>query len=280
MKRKRKKYPLRSSNRQLSDGLKLARNKLRSSLTKNQYSSLIGIQRDYRLGLTSHRKHTTKKGKVKPKRKAFHRKIIKKHFRDKSTIDKRDPDLYILGGVAGSGKSEVMKKRIPEKTVVIDSDHFKQELARKTKSPIRQYPLAHAPLLHDEADILVNQSINKSIKERRDVTIDMTFATYEKGRALVQRYKRAGYDVHLMATQKHPHESMVHVVSRFLKPGKGGRYVPPEVIKEKGNRINENVLRAREITDSHIVADTTIKGKPKIIYQSKGTIHQNYRDPK
>jgi len=196
---------------------------------------------------------------------------------DRRTIDKKDPDLYITGGVASSGKSEVMVKIIPERTVSINNDSFKGRLARRTKSPLKRFHLAHSALLHNESDILVNRSINKSIRESRDVTLDVTLANLEKNKQIIERYKMAGYDLHLLGTQKQPHIAIENSTSRFIRKG---RYVPPSVIAEKGNVINRNVMAARNITDSHIIADTTTKRKPIFISRSKKDLTHNFRDPK
>lgn len=227
------------------------------------------------MGDTSLRRNSI--GRVlKPKRQKFHNQIITTHFKDRSSIDRKDPDLYILGGIAGSGKSEVLVKRIPEKTVVIDNDSFKTRLSKHTPSPIPRLPLAHASELHDEAKVLVDRSIEKARRESRDVTLDKTFRTFDKGRRTIQKFKEAGYDVHFLGTQKKPHQTIVNTASRFLKKG---RFVPPELIQETGNQTSANVLRVRKLADSHIIFDTTIKGEPELVFKSKRDLTHNFRDP-
>ena len=63
---------------------------------------------------------------------------------------------------------------------------------------------------------------------------------------------------------------------RFLKHG---RYVPPEVIAIKGNRINRNVLRTRKEVDSYIIVDTDVYKKPVVVYKSEKDLRHNFRDP-
>lgn len=275
-KRKRTRYPLRSSSNQLKAAIKAANTMLRKKLTKRERQILKRIQLDFIRKKDSFRMHS-KKGILTLMRRRFHDAIIRAKFKDKRSIDRKDPDLYILGGVAGSGKSEALLKRIPKDTLVIDSDSFKASLAKRTKSPIRRFPLAHAPLLQAESKILFARAMKKAMRQRRDITLDMTFATFSKGVKIMKRFKRAGFDVHLFATQKRPHQSILHVVSRFIKKG---RFVPPSIIAEKGNRINMNVLNARRLADSYIIADTTIKGKPKIIFRSRRALTYNFRNPK
>lgn len=266
----KKKYPLISSKKQIEEGIRQAREKLRNNLTKKELLQLKKIQDDFRKGKDTLHKYS-KNGKLFVTRVKFHKKIIKKHFKDKSTIDKKDPDLYILGGVAGSGKTEVLaKKYIPEKTIVIDNDKFKEDLAKKDKSPLKKYVLSHAAKLHNEASLLFDKAKKKAREEKRDTTLDMTFASYDKGKKIIKNFKKSGYDIHLLGTQKYVHQTIPNIVARFLKKG---RYVPPEVPALKGNQINKNVLKARKLTNTHRIMDTSIKGKPIIVSVSKKPIN-------
>lgn len=241
-----KKYPLLSSQSQIDQAITLARNKLNDTLSRNELITLNSIQSNFRKGNDTLKKYSTKKG-LKKSRKRIHNKILKKSFKDNGTIDRRDPDLYIIGGVAGSGKTEVLRKRVPEKTVVIDNDDFKGELSKYDKSPLPKYPLAHAALLHREADVLVDRSVRRSLKESRDVTMDMTFANYDKGKKLIRRFKRRGYNLlacccghgryNLSIVYKSPKGKIFDLVSgieiprekRFYIKDKEGYYYIPEV---------------------------------------------------
>ena len=166
---KRKKYPLKSSNAQLKAAIKEANMILARKLTKRERQILRKIQMDFIRGKDSFRKHS-KNGILTLMRRKFHDTIIRAKFKDKRSIDRKDPDLYILGGIAGSGKSEVLLKRIPKDTLVIDSDAFKGSLAKRTKSPIKRFPLAHAPLLQLESKILFARAMKKALRQKRDIT--------------------------------------------------------------------------------------------------------------
>lgn len=276
MVKKKAKYPLRSSKSQFMKALRQANVKLKKFLTKTEIKKLKKIQDDFVKGKDSLAKFT-KKRKLILSRKQLHNRIIRKHFKSPKSIDKKDPDLYILGGIAGSGKTEVIGKRLPKKNITIDNDYFKSLLAKVSKSPLKRFKLAHAAFLHEESSMIFKRAMLKALKEKRDLTLDMTFANFAKGKKIMNMFKRAGYDVHLRATQKKPHQSVVNVVSRFIKKG---RFVPPGIIVAKGNRINKNVLKARKLADSYVIIDTTIKGKPKIVYKSRKTSRTNFRNPK
>jgi predicted ABC-type ATPase len=274
----RKKYPLLSSPFQLQRSTKIGNLKIRKGLSPMEFGQLKKINSDFFMGKTSLKQHSIGNlgRQLTPRRQRFHNQIINRHFKDKSTIDRKDPDIYILGGIAGSGKTEVLVKRIPEQTTVIDNDSFKERLAKRSPSPIPRLPLAHSPFLHDEAAILVQRSIERARGERRNITLDKTFKTFEKGRRTIQNFKDAGYDVHFLGTQKKPHQTIENTSSRFLKKG---RYVPPQVIRASGNQTSKNVLRVRKLADTHQIYDTTVKGDPKLIFKSKKNLDENFRDP-
>ena len=278
VKKRTKIYPLLSTAAQLKSGIRKAKRKIKKNLSKPEFSILQGLNRSFARGDTSLKKNSVGGfgRQLTPRRGKVHNIIIKRHFKDRSTIDKNDPDLYVLGGIAGSGKSEVLAKKIPEKTIVINNDKFKERIAKRNPSPIKRLPLAHAPFLHDEASVLVQRSIEKARREKRDVTLDKTFKTFDKGKRIIQKFKDEGYDVHFLGTQKKPHETIPNTASRFIKEG---RFVPPGVIAATGNQTSANVLKARKLTDSHEIYDTTVKGKPVLIFKSKKDLHHNFRDP-
>ena len=66
---------------------------------------------------------------------------------------------------------------------------------------------------------------------------------------------------------------MNRVTNRFLN--ETGRYVPLKVISSKGNRINRNLFKLKDYTDTHRLYDTTT-WKVKLINR-KGNLYKNYR---
>lgn len=272
---KKRKYPLVSTQRQLRRAIKKSQKLLKKNLSKKEQGILNKINRDFSIGKDSAKKNVWG-GKYKKTRKKIHRKILKNTFKDKRTIDKKDPDLYIMGGVGGSAKTSALHKKIPERTVVLNADDFKTKLSQYDRSPIRRLPLAHAPYLHEESSHLFERGIVKARREKRDVTLDMTFANYKKGKRIIDKFKRKGYDIHFLGTQKYPHQAIDNVTRRFVK---SGRYVPPEVIAVKGNEINKNVMSARKISDTHFIVDTTDKENNIVVSRSKYGMGKNFRDP-
>lgn len=267
-------YPYKSSKSAFNSAIYRGKNILLDNLglknlirlRKMTFSSLAG---------NNSLKKRMKQGKLDPRTRKLHNEIIKRQFKDNNSIDKKDPDLYIFGGLPASRKTSLLSKKVPEKTIMIDSDAYKLRLAKRSKSPLKKYILAHASHLHEEADLLVKKAIEKSIKEHRDVTFDATFKSYDKGGNLIKKFREAGYDVHYLGTQKSPSKTLVHSAKRFII---SGRYVPLEYIKEHGNKISENSWKARKLGDTYQIYDTNTL-KSKIIAKSRANIRKNFRSP-
>jgi predicted ABC-type ATPase len=268
-------YPYQSSKRTLKSAFSRGNRYINQRLTRKELAQLETIRKRAIAGYSTINSQMIG-GRLKPTRRRFHKTVIQKQFKNKNTIDKQDPDLYIFGGLPASGKTTALAKKVPENTVVIDSDYYKQQLAKKTKSPMKKYPLAHAQYLHNEADLLVEAAVKKAIKEGRNVTYDATFKTYDKGAKVIERFKREGYDIHFLGTQKSPSKSISHAARRFIK---SGRFVPLNYIRDYGNQISANSWKARKLGDTYQVYDTNTR-KIKLITKSKKPMSHNFRDPK
>lgn len=270
-------YPLSSTKYQLNFAVNKANSDIKKAMSKREYGLFNIMLRGVLRGENSIN-HNSINGSLTTQRKTYHRKILNETFHDRKTIDRNDPDLYILGGVAASGKTSTLSKKIPERAVKIDSDNYKAELSKKSQSPLLRFPLAHSGYLHEEADILVKEAISKSIREKRNTILDMTFANYEKGKSLIDRYKQAGYDIHLFGTQLAPHIAIKRATKRFLSE-EDHRYVPSEAIALKGNDTNKNVMNARHIVDTYYVVDTTDYPHGKVVSESKKGLKSDFREP-
>ena len=268
------KYPQKSSKKDLDSAYFDGTNFIENKLGKRRMQKIRIILDKFANDDTSLKKHTVN-GKLTAKRNKLHKEIIRRQFKNKNTIDRKDPDLYIFGGLPASAKTTVLGSKVPEKTIVIDSDAYKKKLAHKTRSPLPKYPLAHAGLLHAESDLLIDEALKKAIREKRDVTFDGTMKTPKKSRKLIARFKRAGYDIHYMGTQKKPALALKHASRRFIKKG---RLVPLGYIREHGNIISQNSWDARILGDSFQIWDTNTRN-PKLVTKSKKGMKYNFRNP-
>jgi len=254
-------YPLKASTSAMNVARREADQRVLRKLGKKRFSLLKRISHEDPFGKTS----TIYKYQNNPKRIAYRNMLIDKVVNKKGTLDRKHPDLYIFGGIAGSGKGSVLRKKVPEKAVVIDPDIFKSYLANTNRSPIKGYRLAHANRLHEESSLLAKEAQNRAMQERRDVILDTTLANLKGAVKKIHQFRHHGYTIHLLGTQLSPVNSMRRTAIRFLKHG---RYVPPRVIMKTGNEINSNVLMARRYANDWYIVDTT-KRKARVV-SSKG----------
>ena len=274
MPRIKKKYPLKSTPAQLKKAVSYSNTRIKKKLGTKKYKKMnrfLGrVNSDFNFST------------VTPQRKENHINagITSGLFRNKNTIDTKDPDLYVTAGIAGSGKSMSLKRDIKEPAVDIDSDNFKQTYSKHYPSPAQGYNLAHAYFFHATSKELSKKAINKALAEGRNVIFDTTANDINNVRGIIAKFKAAGYDIHLMGTQRYPHKSIYSVTKRFIDGNvKYRRYVPLNVVAKNGNQINENVFALRKSVDSHVIKDTNDFKNIKTITK-RGSLTKNYRDPK
>jgi len=258
----KKVQPLRSTNKQLDESLKSAKYFVRFSMDTDARKLMQKIVKRAKAGNDSRRLYT-KRGKYTTSRLKVHKAIIRKFLKQDTTT--RKPDVYVFGGVAGSGKTSVLARFVKERTMTVNNDDIKKALSRYDPSPLRKYPLIHASYLHEESSDIETELLKKAISLRKDIILDRTLASYKKNKALLTGMKAKGYRVTVLGTNLPPHVALVRAGARFIKKG---RYVPLEIIAKKGNKTNASVLRmARQkfVTKSRIY--NTTKKKPKLMYK-------------
>jgi len=253
-----------STPKEKRKGLRKAKSYLKKYLTKKEKAILKKVEAKAKKGQDTKERYS-EGGMYLAKRRKMHNRIIKK-YETKDTPTK-DPDLYIMAGVPGSGKSTVARKYIKERTVVINNDDIKAEIARRNKSPIKSKPLIHGTLLHAEAKDIEEDIIVKVRRQRKDVTLDRTGKNYRKNLREIEKFRRAGYDIHVVGTNLKPHISVQRAAKRFVSDG---RYVPLENVTRYGNSTNQNVFRycKKPYVESCAIMDTQGRpGNEKIIYR-------------
>jgi predicted ABC-type ATPase len=267
-------YPLKSSNNQMSNAVRSHYDIIKNEMTDEEFRQFNRIITSKKQSLNSN----------KYRKNYSHNAIITSvsNFNDLSTIDKKDPDLYVFGGNPGSGKTSTLGKFVPEKTIVIDTDAYRGELAKHHKSPMKNYKMAHSGYLQKESKKITNKAIKRALKESRDITFDTTFGNKKRVNNIIKEAKKRGYDVHLLATQMKPHNSIKSSTKRFLR---SGRYVPANMILAEGNEVNEIIWNERnnskyhsvKIRDTDAIVDK--KKKVKTVFK-RGNIRKNYNNPK
>jgi predicted ABC-type ATPase len=216
-------------------------------------------------GITTQKLHYDETNqRYSKKREELHNKIIAKITDIPSAVSDK-PELILIGGPPGSGKSEVIKKLIPNyntKYVVIDNDYI--------KSLLPEYHGKNANLLHDEASDVYNQAIEKANLENKNIILDATLKSTDKAILQINKFKRLGYKVKLYGTNIDREINTERAVQRFHKHG---RYVPIEYIVENTPKINESVLALAKYADEYKIFDTSNKGREnaRVILEGLGT---------
>jgi len=254
--------PLRSTQKQINDSLKSSKYFIKYSLDSDSRQLMAKILRNIKRGVTSKKMHS-KHGIYTKERLAIHDKIIRKFLNKDKT--RSQPDVYVFGGPAGSGKTSVLAKFVKEKAITINNDDIKAALARYDPSPSKKYPLLHASYLHDESQDIENKIIKIALDKKKDIILDRTLANYKKNRDLLKGMKSRGYKVTLLGTNLPPHIALIRASARFISKG---RYVPLEIVAAKGNRINASVMKmAKQKFVKKARVYNTQKKKPVLMYK-------------
>jgi len=253
---------VRSTSAQIDQSLKSAKYFIKYSLNVDDRKLMFNIVRRAKAGIDSKKLHSFK-GIYTPERKRIHNVIINKFLR--KDTKSRNPDIYVFGGVAGSGKSSTLARFVKEKAMTINNDDIKTALSIYDPSPIRQYPLIHASYLHEESSDIEKEMIERALALKKDIILDRTLASYKKNRDLLMRIKCKGYRVTILGTNLPPHIALIRASARFIKKG---RYVPLDIIAEKGSQTNASVLKmAKQIFVSKSRVFDTKNKKPKLLYR-------------
>ena len=210
------------------------------------------------------------------KRKAIRRKMIKEALGKKSTIDKQDPDLYLTGGIPGSGKTYVSErliansegvkvKNLKKAVTVVSADNFKMKLVKhenkyganpkyyKSKEPLI---LTNAEYFHRESTSMAKEQFNKAVKQKRNIILDKTQKTSAKLKRAINYAKKYGYDVHELGVFVRPTTAIKNAQARFIETG---RYMPARGIASGYKKNYRSILSVSKYkgVDTYMFFDNT-----------------------
>lgn len=170
-----------------------------------------------------------KDGKYTPEREALHNKIIREILSPKAMAAAtpkagEKPTVTFLGGRGGSGKGWLTKPGQgpvdATKAIVLNSDDVQEKFP--------EYQGWNAAHTHDEAAEIVEQAEDVARKAGLNVILDATMRSEGGIRKKLERFQKAGYDVHGHYMFLPPEEAAKRALGRFDRGGEKGRYVPPE----------------------------------------------------
>lgn len=255
-----------STQKEINHSLKKSKQKINEKLNSEDKRVIKQVLKDFKIGRDTKYLHSIK-GKYTPTRQKIHNNIIQSTLKqDRIT---KYPDLYMLGGVASSGKTSALSKKIHEKAVIVNNDDIKSALAKVTPSPSKRFELIHAPLLHRESKDIENEIIRRLKLTKKDIIFDRTISDYDKNLKMIKEFEKLGYEINTLATNLKPHVAVKRASKRFLDPNENGRYVPIEKIGNGGNQINKNVLKLakNKINKKAYVVNTYHRKKQKVIFE-------------
>jgi predicted ABC-type ATPase len=165
-----------------------------------------------------------------PERRALRREIVERHLAGSAAVEGRAPVLFLMGGGGASGKGHV-KDRLVETgdipaggAVQLDPDEIKGNFP-EYRELVAAGDSRAAAVVHEESSAVAKGILGAAMDGRRDIVYDVTLGNPDKGRALIDSAKAAGYDVHLFGVTV---DTDVAVQRNAERAARTGRYVPVE----------------------------------------------------
>ena len=223
------------------------------SLSPQDAKALSSVEQEVSRGINS--KSMNMLGdKYKPERQRLHSMITKKILGNAKPSP--NPSMIALGGVAGSGKSSIIKKALEGTNyAIIDNDAIKAFLPE-----YKQKGVGGAMFTHDEASEITKEIINHCIQNKIPFVLDSTLRNPDKYRSIINTAKSKGFKTQMMATQLPTHKAIDRAVNRYQQEG---RWVPPSLVAEMGVAVNKSIHDLKNDVDDYQIFDTDVEmGQP------------------
>jgi predicted ABC-type ATPase len=203
-----------------------------------------------------------------------------------------DHKAIMAGGLGGAGKTTVLTGQAGidlEQYLMINPDDFKEGMARRGMLPEIEglSPMEASDLAHEESSYLALQLALRAQADGRNIIWDITMSTEKSTEKRINDLHTAGYtyveglfvdipiETSLRRTEsRHRHD---HEVFRSGE-GLGGRYIPPEVIKnqedpEWGSRNKRTFEALKERFNEWSIYDNSVERRPATLIDSSRTRH-------
>jgi predicted ABC-type ATPase len=196
-------------------------------------------------------------------------------------IDELYDRAIIAGGLPGAGKSSVLEGHAGidrSRFLTIDPDEIKAELARRGMIPPVENlsPMEASGLVHEESSHIARQLAYRAQAEGKNVVWDITMSSKSSTERRIDDLRGAGYlriegifvDIPVETSEvRVEFRHRVGLDEYHAGKGDGGRYVPPEVIREKADLIWGSVNRrtfeeVKSRFDGWSIYDNSTDGRP------------------
>jgi predicted ABC-type ATPase len=194
----------------------------------------------------------------------------------------------IAGGLGGAGKTTVLTEHAgidKSKYVTINPDDFKETLAKEGLiADVRGLtPMETTVLAHGESSLLAKQLALRAMSEGKNVIWDITMSSEKSAAGRLQELRAAGYEHITGIFVDIPVEtSLARAEARHRRGhdqyldghGFGGRYVPPEVIRQQADKdfgtANRKTFEAvKDSFDDWAIYDNSVDGRPPVLADRK-----------
>jgi hypothetical protein len=153
----------------------------------------------------------------------IYRTLIKPTLFADSHVGEATPNLVLLGGQPGSGKSRASARLLVEHRgmVAVSGDDLRI-YHPNFRDLINNQPEQAGAVLADATRPWVRAAIQSALDERRGLLLEGTFGDAEVTLATARRFRDAGFNVHIVAIASPRVLSVVTVASRYLRDLKMG----------------------------------------------------------
>lgn len=230
------------------------------------------------------------KGKVwDPERAKLHNEIVDEVWATAGNVPDEGKGLF-SGGMGGSGKTTTLnnpKTGIDQSQyLTINPDDIKEIMAAKGMIPETPNapdlsPMEKVALIHEESSHIAGMLALRAYAEKKNVTWDITMASESSVQKRIDAMHAAGYTELKAVFVDIPVEgSVARAMGRYTAGleryrngvGAGGRYVPPDVIRENASTSfssanRQNFESLRDQFDNWQVWDNSVDGRqPRLVY--------------
>lgn len=218
-------------------------------------------------------------GDTSPERLALRDRLVDQRFAGKQPVPETErPVVYLMGGGGASGKGTILKTLrkaglVDETFVELDPDSFKTGDKGRGWEGIPEYweidaagDSRGASTTHEESSLTYKAAQKRGMAGRFNLVMDQTLGNSDKGVALIQSLKDAGYEVHLIGVTADPAIAIERAVKRAK--GKERRYVPLDQLLIAHKGFSSGFERYSQLADSAVLYDTS-DGMPHAVAEKK-----------
>ncbi|QRN41641.1 MAG: AAA family ATPase [Neisseriaceae bacterium] len=157
-----------------------------------------------------------------------------------------NPKVTVLGGLAGSGKSNYVPTL--ENTYVIIGDNYRMRHPRFAEIK-EEYGDDWVFKTNDFAKAMIKKISEQVVKDKKNVVIEGTLKDYEASANRLKQFKEAGYETHAHIVLCHKDVAKASTVDRYHKmkeSGLPGRVVINEKFQEMLNGLAKTADKIKE----------------------------------